>query len=1405
MAQVRPKESVADTRTESAYLLGQPVPAWSLAQVLREHQRLGHCSAPVLISTWQGEGNKALLELPSSVVAAGVRLCTGCPGANLRLAALHLRSPKETPTDVWEMDHLVVSSLTGWGGEREERAVIGDKRYVLGLVNRETGLVFLEPVSSKTGAEQARALVKWHQWVVENELCGPGRHLTVLTDGARELIGRDATSAMAPRGVHIEHHAPDTSTSKGCVERCWRTIRAMGAATFQTWRIPFRFWPAVIVMFAEQLNTRARVSKPGSLGVSPWQAATGSVLRHRHSPGEPVMWKLPGSGHKDLTSAAIGVGVWLSTVTAARGLVLNWHPVSRRFTRIAVVHPVHVRQAPTAYLEEVGLADRLRLFGSSIAAQQERLRLGSGLGPTLRRFDVALADTADARARVLGEAADCVREFWQRGTRCTICYAMFGVACGGHRARHHKTTAIEEAGGAPPPGPLSGAGGVPRARVPRLLQSGVGCDNVPPEEPAAAAAGAGGGALWPPVQPPAPAGGGSGGQVLPASWTQRGIAPNRFAVVQRGTGDKAAVKLGRRVPQTELAEVRATVTDAAPPRSGGGVCELQFATGFTSRNGVEVANRNSINPDRVIRTFELREDGLLPDDVAQEVGILQPAQADAGEVEPPVDDREVEGEDEDEAAFRAAVVTVPTFVTYTRGCEDGPTVEQLRAAEAAQAVAERRGDAGQCRAEYRSQGHACTWCWENLGWKVPSHRERHHEKPKDREVPAFVDRVLSHPPHADRGVRGGEDLSAAAAEARARDTGEREECLRLFRQTAQGCKVCATRHGWVVAGHRSRHHQPEAARQAHAVEAVDWSDRLDPGEAAVEAAERLGEECIDYVEWACSAKPLLAGKTQQPATATEGRGAEFWPAKEKELKKFHDNKALGPAMAPGSWGDSLKVIAMRWVLTWKEKQDEQGVTSRVPKARCVLMGHAGNDDRLTETYAGTPDSSLFRLLLILTVIRSWFIAVADITNAFLQVPLEKDASASFVGARMCGDLPPGVGAKFGYFAGSVHRLLHAVYGLKDAPRLFRLWLHKVLVRLGWSEIDECLYVKSSKPLDPVARKDDRSIADVGSVEVHEAVQTYVDDLIGMGPSPAGLTATLRGEGVDVEDAEVLSEQPRKVVGRAMSIKRGEWVREDQIEYAASIRLDEEGRPKAVSHRDFLAEEPEFVVQSLAAEYRMLLGALGWLATRTRWDLAYAFSALAQFTTTPTEAKRRTLRSVLRLAQEYPRQLQFVAVAQPELRLYVDAAWDEQRCRSRSGFVFQLADHQWTHVEKSNFLVWGTAAEKRFVRSAPGAELLALVKGLLRAPVLLRATRQLYGRSTALRVMTDSATMLDQLRAKKVFKETSLLGRLSFALQELEELGATIEFVPTTAQLADPLTKWIAPAVAWPVVSAAVAK
>ena len=875
------------------------------------------------------------------------------------------------------------------------------------------------------------------------------------------------------------------------------------------------------------------------------------------------------------------------------------------------------------------------------------------------------------------------------------------------------------------------------------------------------------------------------------------------------------------------------LSSPSPTREGGGGVAPILAsglrdakTGFEIRRGDGTLNRAS--PSQVIQTFDLGDDGAFPEDVLQEL-----PDADNEAPEDVMDDPAAVGQDEPDHAEEAARLATPECVLHQLKLRaEQPGRDAAREAVAADLLAEEKKDRERCVQAFRVRGHSCQTCRQKWGWVVPGHRSAHHRpsgapdvRPSE-EPPDFVYRVLSDPPKPPperRGLKELENPDAQFAQERAAFLGDTDRCLQSFQKTGQGCHLCEWAHGWVVAGHRTRHH---CAEYNEGLDDVDWDAQSAPelDDEALVVAEDEAMRAVEWTEmarrseavWAAAiaggttseaeaSKGVLTGKSQWPATRTEGRGRDFDPAKAKELQKFRTNNAMSSAISEAAAAAlGLVIVAMRWVLTWKEKPDpdKPGKSIRVPKARCVLMGHAGNDDRLTETYAGTPECAPLRILFVLAVLRRWSVAIADITNAFLQVPLAPDASASKVAARMCGDLPPEA-AGWGFFPGSLHRLLHAVYGLKDAPRLFREWLDEKLKQLGWQEADECIYVKSKDKLPTTLRSDDQSITEVLGVRVDSATQAYVDDLVTLGATPAELVQFLRSLKVDVEDAELVGLKPRKVVGRSLSVKPGSWIREDQIDYAASIHIPEgSGRRKdSVNQRDFLPEEVEAVDLTLVSEYRQLLGALGWMATRTRWDLAFAFSALAQFTTTPTQAKLRTLKSVLRLAQAFPRQLCFVAVKTPELRLYVDAAWDEQKCRSRSGFLFQLADAAWTN-ETHNVLLWGTASEKRYVRSAPGAELLALVKGLLRAPALLRTARVLLGHGRGvqlnLRVRTDSATMLDQLRAKKVFKETALLGRLHWSLQSLSEMGATIEFVRTHEQLADPLTKWIPPAAAWPI-------
>ena len=542
------------------------------------------------------------------------------------------------------------------------------------------------------------------------------------------------------------------------------------------------------------------------------------------------------------------------------------------------------------------------------------------------------------------------------------------------------------------------------------------------------------------------------------------------------------------------------------------------------------------------------------------------------------------------------------------------------------------------------------------------------------------------------------------------------------------------------------------------------------------------------------------GKTMLPATREDEVTGKFDEAQLKELNSFVKQKVFGPEISPAEVRrQNLVPVPMRWVLNWKLQQDG----SRKPKARLVLAGHSGNDHRVTETYASTPDCTLFRLMLIFIVMMKWVLLVADVTTAFLQTPLTLMDSAITVVARFVGRMPPGAEA-LGLRAGRMYRLQKAVYGMRDSPRLFQRWFRDdVLIPNGWKEVEPSLYVQSPKPLPSLAICDDQSITETDKILITALLQMYVDDGVCASPDPTSFVQSVRRRGVAIDDGDIIGPDGRQVIGRRLCVSRGRYATEDQEKYITPGSIVGDGKRKdAVVARDFEEPDPAEVDLSLKSDFATMLGMLGWL-TRTRWDLAYAFSALGRHSAAPSVRAMKCLRSVLRLSIDNPRRLRFVPVSKPELRLYVDASWNERKCTSRSGYVFQLASEGWPHLCYDNIFSWGSNQETRFVRSAPGAELLALVKGLLKAPLLLRFARLLFGKGVRLLVKTDSQTLLDQLAAGHVSKEQSLQGRLAWAMQEKASMKAEVSYVNTKEQLADCLTKWIHPQKTWPLTGAGV--
>ena len=135
-----------------------------------------------------------------------------------------------------------------------------------------------------------------------------------------------------------------------------------------------------------------------------------------------------------------------------------------------------------------------------------------------------------------------------------------------------------------------------------------------------------------------------------------------------------------------------------------------------------------------------------------------------------------------------------------------------------------------------------------------------------------------------------------------------------------------------------------------------------------------------------------------------------------------------------------KVIRSRWVL----RRKEGGV-----KARLVVC--EVNYGSWQECFAATP-TTVGRLLMFReTLQRDWLLVCADVATAFLHASLPADSHIYIIPPQTEDD----------YKTGELWRLIKALYGLRQAPRLFQEWLALALMEIGFRRLrsDAQCYVK----------------------------------------------------------------------------------------------------------------------------------------------------------------------------------------------------------------------------------------------------------------------------------------------------------------------------------------------------------
>ena len=413
---------------------------------------------------------------------------------------------------------------------------------------------------------------------------------------------------------------------------------------------------------------------------------------------------------------------------------------------------------------------------------------------------------------------------------------------------------------------------------------------------------------------------------------------------------------------------------------------------------------------------------------------------------------------------------------------------------------------------------------------------------------------------------------------------------------------------------------------------------------------------------------------------TEAEREEFRQAKAVEVKNFLAVEAfealpeeLKPALS--------QAISMRWILTWKLKDD--GTTKA--KARAVLLGYQDPAYEHRQTTSPVMTRQTRQLLLQASANKQWKVYKGDVSGAFLQGREYPDELYCIPCPEIC--------RAMGLPEGSITKVRRACYGLVDAPLEWYRTVAEFLESLGFQRLwsDACAWVW--RPNN----------------ELRGMISGHVDDFL------------FAGREDDAEWQAIIARIKEK-------FKWGDWDSGQFVQCGVLIVQDEEGF--TLSQERYISELREIGMSSQRkrattagttekerSQLRALLGAVSWYAQQTGPQVSAAVGLLL------SEVNHSTVQTIHRanklLEQVRARKKQSLRIHRfpedEELGVFgwVDAA-SQNRIDggSTQGLVMGLAPMSLLRGElaKVSIIGWQSHRIDRTCRSPGAAETQAAVNG-----------------------------------------------------------------------------------------------
>ena len=341
----------------------------------------------------------------------------------------------------------------------------------------------------------------------------------------------------------------------------------------------------------------------------------------------------------------------------------------------------------------------------------------------------------------------------------------------------------------------------------------------------------------------------------------------------------------------------------------------------------------------------------------------------------------------------------------------------------------------------------------------------------------------------------------------------------------------------------------------------------------------------------------------EPTSVDECRKRYDWPlwkdAMNAELKALAKRKVFGPVI---NTPNGVRPVGSKWVFVRKRNDKNEIVRY---KARLVAQGfsqRSGIDYK--ERYSPVVDAITLRYLISLAIRENLEMRLMDVVTAYLYGTLENEIYMK---------VPEGLKLpeRHDYNSSEMYsvKLNKSLYGLKQSGRMWYKRLSTFLTNEGFKNdpISPCVFIKHSN---------------LGFV----IIAVYVDDLnlIGTRDEISKIACSLKNE-FEMKDLG----KTKFCLGLQIEhLKDGIFVHQStyatkvlkrfQMDKAHPLSTPMVGRSLDLKNDPFRPCENDEEILGPETPYLSAIGALMYLATNTRPDIAFAVNLLARYSSSPTK-------------------------------------------------------------------------------------------------------------------------------------------------------------------------------------------